>query len=129
MARRRFDAQAFWRSLDAARAARQITWGTVAAEVDVPAPVISRMKHGHSPAADSLLALLGWLGACPEVFLVPASHIRDQEPIVTALAAFASDDRLTEEGMNTLRTVLLATYEAVALPAPASGPDQPLAHV
>jgi hypothetical protein len=64
-----FDLAYLWRSADAERVARGLTWAAVAREVGVAASTIRRFSEAPDGGAEGVPALVGWLGVAPEAFV------------------------------------------------------------
>lgn len=60
--RYRLDTAAMVTAVDAIRRHRGLDWAQIAAEIGISAPTMSRLAHGRNVAADTLVALLMWLG-------------------------------------------------------------------
>lgn len=69
-AKGRFDLCELSRSIDAARADRQVTWAAISQEVGVATSTIRRFATASDAEADGVLALIGWLGVVPEHFVI-----------------------------------------------------------
>src|SRR6266436_79315 len=76
----RFDTDAFYSALNAARLSRQKTWKDVAEEAGVNASTLSRMGQGAKPDVNGLAALLSWAGLKAESF-IRGSGEKNAEPI------------------------------------------------
>lgn len=64
-----FDLHELSRALDRARADRRVTWAAISEEVGVATSTIRRFASATDAEADGVLALVGWLGVAPEVFV------------------------------------------------------------
>ena len=65
----RFDIDAFYAALNAARLSRQKTWKEVAEEAGVNASTLSRIGQGAKPDVNGLAALLAWSNLKAEMFI------------------------------------------------------------
>lgn len=114
---RRFDVIAFWTALDTTRAARSKKWADVAAETKVSPALLTRLKQGHAPAADGLVALARWAGLNPVTFFASDDDTTKPElpePLTQALVALAADSRLTPQAYAAVSAVLTTTYQQLA---------------
>jgi transcriptional regulator with XRE-family HTH domain len=114
---RRFDVAAFWTALDITRAARSAKWSTIATETGVSPALLTRLKQGHAPAADGLVALARWSGLNLVSFLADDSDVTKPElpePLTVALVALSSDSRLTPQALAAVSAVLTTTYQQLA---------------
>ena len=62
MPRYRINSDGLYAALDQQRAAQQLSWRSLADELQVSPSTFSRLKIGHRPDADGLLSILVWLG-------------------------------------------------------------------
>ena len=65
----RFDSDAFYAALNAARLSRQKTWKDVAEETGVNASTLTRIGQGAKPDVNGLAALLAWSNLKAETFI------------------------------------------------------------
>ena len=107
-----FDNDKFYAALDAARAARGVTWKQVAGESRVSASTLTRMAQGKRPDVDGLAALLTWSGLSAESFL-EANKDKDADPLVQLTLLVHGDHRLTPENKSMIEGVLRAVYGSV----------------
>ncbi len=73
-----FDLRGFGREIDRERVARGLTWVRLSREVGVAASTIRRFETADDAEADGVLALLGWLDATPEQFVIDSTMHRSQ---------------------------------------------------
>lgn len=107
-----FDAEGFYRALDATRQARSMTWKQVAAASGVSASTLTRMSQGKRPDVDSLAALAAWSGLGADRFVRATDAGRpNTEPLALIAAQLRSDSRLTAEAATALEEMIKATYE------------------
>jgi transcriptional regulator with XRE-family HTH domain len=106
-----FDAEGFYRALDATRQARQITWKDVAAASGVSASTLSRMAQGKRPDVDSLAALAAWSGLETDRFVRTPNQRPPSEPLALISAQLRSDSRLSTEAATVLEEMIRATYQ------------------
>ena len=64
-----FDLNQLSRSIEIARADRELTWGAISHAVGVATSTIRRFGKAADAEADGVLALIGWLGLPPEEFV------------------------------------------------------------
>ena len=107
-----FDNEKFYAALDAARAARGVTWKQVAVESGVSASTLTRMAQGKRPDVDGLAALLAWSGLDAESFL-ERSEADEADPLVRLTLLVHGDRRLTPENKSMIEGVLRAVYGSV----------------
>ena len=74
---RRFDARAFYRSLDRARQDRSVSWAAIASEVGGSASVegLRRLARGGRMSILQVVRMSAWLGQAPEEFSRGASTL------------------------------------------------------
>ena len=70
-----FDLNELSCSIDQARADRGLTWTQLSQEVGVATSTIRRFASASDAEADGVLALIGWLGAAPEQFVVDSDVV------------------------------------------------------
>lgn len=66
----RFDLAALYRVIDQRRQECALSWAGLGRQVGVAPSTIRRFEHAVDAEADGVLALIGWLGVAPEVFVV-----------------------------------------------------------
>jgi transcriptional regulator with XRE-family HTH domain len=106
-----FDAEAFYRALDAARIARRLNWKQVAAESGVSASTLTRMAQGKRPDVDGLAALAAWSGLRTDEFVRSVEARPEPEPLATISTYLRSDKNLSTEAAAALDELIKATYE------------------
>lgn len=62
------DTDLLYRTLDAHRQARGLSWRGVAAEIGLSAPAFSRLSGGLQPGLDGYIVMCRWLGMAMETF-------------------------------------------------------------
>src|SRR5262245_23380155 len=99
----RFDSEALFRALDAARRERGMSWEKLAAESGVAASTLKRTRIGRPMEADGVLAMVRVLGKVPEDFAqgssVTAGPLRQGRLNTQALYA-ALDARRRERALS-----------------------------
>lgn len=109
-----FDTEAFYRALDAQRAARGITWKQVAAESKVAASTLTRMAQGRRPDVDGLAALCAWSGLKADDFVRAREGERGTPETLAMISThLRADPHLSPEGADMLDAVIKAAYERV----------------
>lgn len=109
-----FDTEAFYRALDAQRAARGITWKQVAAESKVAASTLTRMAQGRRPDVDGLAALSAWSGLKADDFVRAREGTRGTPETLAMISThLRADPHLSREGADMLDAVIKAAYERV----------------
>lgn len=110
-----FNAAAFYRSLDAARAAKGQNWKEVAAGSGVSASTLTRLAQGKRPDVDSMAALLAWSGMSADAFVSSAPGARP-EALAQITTLLGADDRLTEDGRDAMIGMVTAAYQRLVGP-------------
>lgn len=106
----RFDSDAFYAALNAARLSRQKTWKEVAEEAGVNASTLSRIGQGAKPDVNGLAALLAWSNLKAEMFIHGAGQ-REAEPIAKITALLRADPKLTPTNAKLIEEIVISTYE------------------
>lgn len=107
-----FDTLAFYKALDAQRAARKITWKQVAAESHVAASTLTRMAQGRRPDVDGLAALCAWSGLKSDDFVRAREGVRGTpETLAMISTLLRADPNLTSDGASYLEEVVAAGYK------------------
>jgi transcriptional regulator with XRE-family HTH domain len=107
-----FDTGAFYKALDAQRAARGITWKQVAAESKVAASTLTRMAQGRRPDVDGLAALCAWSGLSADDFVRAREGSRGKpETLAMISTLLRADPHLTSDGAAYLEEVIRAGYK------------------
>ena len=106
-----FDADGFYRALEATVLARDLTWKQVAAETSVSASTLARMAQGKKPDAASLAALSAWAGLNPSDFVNAPFTKRRTEPMgqISTLLRTAPD--LDADSAAALDAIIRTAYE------------------
>ena len=105
----RFDAEAFYASLNAARLSRQKTWKDVAEESGVNASTLSRIGQGAKPDVNGLAALLQWSNLKAESFIRGVKRQRT-EPIAEITALLRADPNLSKPNAKLIEDIVISTY-------------------
>ncbi|MDK1378163.1 MULTISPECIES: helix-turn-helix domain-containing protein [unclassified Sinorhizobium] len=108
----RFDGERFFSALDAARAARGLTWKKVAEQAKVPASTLTRMSQGRKPDVDSLSALCAWSGIKADDFFTNGKK-QKAETLAEVTALFRADPNLSKEGAIAMEAIIKAAYEQI----------------
>jgi len=106
-----FDSQGFYRALEAAVRARDLTWKQVAGETGVSASTLTRMSQGRQPDAASLAALSAWAGLNPSDFVQAAYKAPRTESIAQISTLLRSDPNLDVGSAEALEAIVRAAYE------------------
>lgn len=106
----RFDSDAFYAALNAARLSRQKTWKEVAEEAGVNASTLSRIGQGAKPDVNGLAALLAWSNLRAEMFIRGVDQ-REAEPIAKITALLRADPKLTPTNAKLIEDIVISTYE------------------
>lgn len=113
----RMDARRLYDALDAQRLARGMSWRQLAEQAGVSPSLLSRMGNGQRPDLDGFIALVQWLGAPAEEFMVwPEGRTHtDAGPTLEAQLALllrARDD-LSDADREYLLEILGATMRRI----------------
>lgn len=109
---RKFDGEAFFAALDAARASRKLTWKKVAEESQVPASTLTRLSQGRRPDVDSLSALCAWSGLSADLFMrTGTSKPRVAEPLSEIAAHLRADPNLSPDAVKAMEALIRTAYE------------------
>src|SRR5262245_8946972 len=92
-----FNAEAFYRALEATVLARSKTWKQVAEETGVSASTLTRMSQGRRPDAASLAALSAWAGINPSDF-VRASYKKARPVALSQISTMLRNDPQLDKG-------------------------------
>ena len=106
-----FDAEAFYRALDAERQARKLNWKQIAADSGVSASTLTRMAQGKRPDVDGLAALAAWSGLNADDYIRSEDGKPEAEPLSKITTYLKSDRNLTPEAATALDEMIKATYE------------------
>lgn len=105
----RFDSDAFYAALNAARLSRQKTWKDVAEEAGVSASTLSRIGQGAKPDVNGLAALLSWSNLKAELFIRGAEQ-QEAEPIAKITALLRADPKLSSNNAKLIEEIVISTY-------------------
>jgi transcriptional regulator with XRE-family HTH domain len=105
-----FDADGFYTALDLQRTARRLAWKDVAAEADVSASTLTRMKQGKRPDVDSMAALAAWAGLDIDDYIARDDR-REAASMPKISALLRGDPNLTAASATAIEEVLRMTYE------------------
>lgn len=106
----RFDTDAFYSALNAARLSKQKTWKDVAEEAGVNASTLSRIKQGAKPDVDGLAGLLVWSSLKAESFIRGTRKGKQSEPIAEITALLRADPKLSKVNAKLMEEIVLSTY-------------------
>lgn len=105
----RFDGEAFYAALNAARLSRQKTWKDVAQESGVNASTLSRIGQGANPDVDGLAALLAWSNLKAEMFIRDGGK-GEAESIARITALLRADPKLSKKNAKLIEEIVISTY-------------------
>jgi len=105
-----FDAQAFYRAMDAERLSRDLNWKQVAKQSGVSASTLTRLAQGRKPDVDSMSALVSWSGLDSCIF-IKSEKPAEASTFSKSLALLRSDPNLQPEGAAMLEEMIKAAYE------------------
>ncbi|MGX4690704.1 helix-turn-helix domain-containing protein [Streptomyces sp. JNUCC 63] len=120
MARTRVNVSALHAALDAARTARKLSWRQLAGAVGVSPSTMTRLANGHRPDVDAFAALVRWLGAPAESFMIDAegeaeSQTPEEPELLVQLAPLLRARRdLGEDDVKYLEEVIGAAMRRFA---------------
>ena len=105
----RFDSDAFYAALNAARLSRQKTWKEVAQEAGINASTLSRIGQGAKPDVNGLVALLSWANLKAESFIRGTGKKRS-EPLAEITALLRADPKLSTQNAKLIEDIVVSTY-------------------
>jgi transcriptional regulator with XRE-family HTH domain len=105
----RFDCEAFYAALNAARLSRQKTWKEVAEEAGVAASTLSRIGGGAKPDVNGLAALLAWSNLKAESF-IPGAEEKEADPLAKITALLRADSQLSKQNAKIIEDIVVSTY-------------------
>lgn len=105
----RFDSEAFYAALNAARLSRQKTWKDVAEEACVNASTLSRIGQGAKPDVNGLASLLTWANLKAETFIRGANK-KKAEPLSEITALLRADPHLSKTNAKIIEDIVMSTY-------------------
>lgn len=105
----RFDSEAFYAALNAARLSKQKTWKDIAEETGVNASTLSRIGQGANPDVNGLAALLAWSNLKLEAF-VRGGKRNKAEPIAEITALLRADPKLSKSHARLIEDIVISTY-------------------
>ncbi|MFJ8138915.1 helix-turn-helix domain-containing protein [Streptomyces sp. NPDC096013] len=120
MARTRVNVAALYAALDAARTTKKLSWRQLAAEVGVSPSTMTRLANGNRPDVDAFAALVRWLGAPAESFMIDAegesegSQAGEPELLVQLAPLLRARSDLGEEDVKYLEEVIGAAVRRFA---------------
>jgi transcriptional regulator with XRE-family HTH domain len=105
----RFDSDAFYAALNAARLSRQKNWKEVAEEAGVNASTLTRIGQGAKPDVNGLASLLSWANLKAEAF-IRGSNNKKPEPLSEITALLRADPHLSKQNAKLIEDIVLSTY-------------------
>lgn len=109
-----FDVLGFYRSVDAARQEKALTWKQLGSLLSVHASTFSRMARGQKPDADSLAAMSAWAGLNPADFVPNARKTATPSTLAAIATRLREDPNLTSEGVVAMEQMIRAAYFGLA---------------
>lgn len=106
-----FDADAFYRALEATVTARSKNWKQVSVDTGVSASTLTRMAQGRRPDAASLAALSAWAGLNPSDFVQAPYKSARPEPMAQISTLLRADPNLDADGAEAVEAIVRAAYE------------------
>lgn len=106
----RFDSNAFYAALNAARLSRQLAWKDVAEAAGVNASTLSRIGQGKKPDVNGLAALLAWSGLKAEQFIRGGDEGGEPDPLARITALLRADPHLSAGNAQVMEDIVLSTY-------------------
>lgn len=114
MGRATFDAERFYKVLEAIRLEREMSWKQVAKEAGVSASTLTRLAQGKRPDMDSFTALVRWSGRKADDFIrQPEGGSPPTDPIGQIAVYLRADSQLDAKTADAIERVLRATYALV----------------
>ena len=110
-----FDFDAFYKTLSATVAARDMSWKAVSEQTGVSQSTLSRMSKGRQPDAASLTALSAWSGINPVEFSLAPKH--DPEPVAMMSRLLRADPNLDEDGADAIEAIIKTAYDRLKRPS------------
>jgi transcriptional regulator with XRE-family HTH domain len=110
MARTLFDSDRLYSALDAARAARGLSWRDVAKESGVSASSLTRIGQGKRPDVDSLAALCAWSGLDARDFMELEGQQR-AEPLALISTYLRGDPNLSPDAAEFIDDLVRTSYQ------------------
>jgi transcriptional regulator with XRE-family HTH domain len=104
-----FDSARFYSALDAARAARGLSWRDVARESGVSASSLTRIGQGKRPDVDSLTALCAWSGLDANDFMELGGQ--QPEPLALISTYLRGDPNLSPDAAEFIDDLVRTSYE------------------
>jgi transcriptional regulator with XRE-family HTH domain len=106
----RFDGDAFYAALNAARLSRQKSWKEVAEEAGINASTLSRIGQGAKPDVNGLAALLIWSNMKAEAFIRSPNSKKKTESIAEITALLRADPNLSKQNAKLIEDIVISTY-------------------
>ena len=107
-----FDRAAFIGTLDATRQARGLSWRQAATQADVSPSTFTRLGDGHAPDVDTFAALVVWMHAAADQFIIRPRPVEEPEPFPVVLARAVRATGLPPRDAAALQQVALTAYGA-----------------
>lgn len=105
-----FDSDRFYSALDAARAARDLSWRDVARESGVSASSLTRIGQGKRPDVDSLTALCAWSGLDARDFMELGGQPQP-EPLSLISTYLRGDPNLSPDAAELIDDLVRTSYD------------------
>ena len=106
-----FNADAYYRALEATVSARAKTWKQVSAETGVSASTLARMARGRRPDAASLAVLSAWAGLNPSDFVKAPYANERPEAMARISTLLRTDPNLDPDSAEAVEAIVKAAYE------------------
>ncbi|MFG1804867.1 helix-turn-helix domain-containing protein [Streptomyces sp. NPDC049040] len=118
MARTHINVAALYAALDVARTARRLSWRQLAAEVGVSPSTMTRLANGNRPDVDAFAALVRWLRAPAESFMIDSEGTEraaaEPELLVQLAPLLRARSDLNEDDVKYLEEVIGAAMRRFA---------------
>lgn len=105
-----FDAEAFYKAVEATVHARQVSWKQVADTTGVSPTTLARMATGRKPDAPSLAALCAWSGLNLADFVETDQKAKRPETVAVLGRILKADPTLTAKDAEALESIFKAAY-------------------
>lgn len=111
----RLDVAALYKSLDAKRSSRKISWRQLAKEARVSPSTLTRMAQGLRPDVDAFARLVSWLGVSADRFLGHGEtrEAKEEEPIAMISTLLRARKNLAPETARALEEIVRIAFQAL----------------
>ena len=108
----KLDVDALVAALDSRRKAEELSWRELARQAKVSPSTLTRMQQGKRPDVDTFGALVKWLGAPADDFLVGSQRVERRAHPVTAVSALLRGKKeLSPQAAEALDDLVQAAFK------------------